>query len=180
MQLNCSVKNMQNNIWHTVHNWYYTYIPPGIVFPVQQVGFDCDVFPPWGLQGKIWVIISSPCIFSLQYTKLPYNSAIFIYRCVWLLLKLRAYNCTLSIISPPLLFAKIVCVGIFISNLSPPYTALWVLLIQKSTANDGNTLIFVFSSHHNSVDMKGLRNEVDKSTFCMMTGHTSIVFKLWP
>ena len=52
-------------------------------------------------------------------------------------------NCTPSIISPPLLFAKNVCGGIFISNLSPPYvqfTALWVLLIQKSTANDGNTV----------------------------------------
>ena len=38
----------------------------------------------------------------------------------------------------------------------------------------------MFSSHHNSIDMKGLRNEVDKSTSCTTTGHTNIVFKLWP
>ena len=47
-----------------------TYIPPSIVLPIQQLGVYCDNFPPWGLQGKLWLIIPSPCIFSLQSTTL--------------------------------------------------------------------------------------------------------------
>ena len=27
-----------------------------------------DNFPPWGLQGKLWLIFPSPCVFSLQST----------------------------------------------------------------------------------------------------------------
>ena len=35
---------------HTsVPKWVYRYILPTIVLPIQQVGFGCDTFPPWGL-----------------------------------------------------------------------------------------------------------------------------------
>ena len=38
-----------------LYSWV-VYIPPSIVLPIQQVGFK-DNFPPWGLQGKFWLII---------------------------------------------------------------------------------------------------------------------------
>ena len=49
-------------------------IPLSIDLPTQQVRFNCDIFPPWRLQGKIWLIIPSPCILGLQSTTLPYYS----------------------------------------------------------------------------------------------------------
>ena len=53
-------------------------IPPSIVLPIQQVGIYYDnLIPERGVQGKLWLIIPSPCIFSLPSTTLSENSTDF-------------------------------------------------------------------------------------------------------
>ena len=59
--------------------WKFTstlilHISQFVVLPIQQVGFNCGTFPPWGLQGKLPLIIPSPCIFSSQSTTLSYTT----------------------------------------------------------------------------------------------------------
>ena len=46
------VKNSRYMVHHHIGNWSSVYILPTIVLPIQQVGFNCDNFPPEGYKRK--------------------------------------------------------------------------------------------------------------------------------
>ena len=66
--------NLPILLWPVIKWFTATFILPSIVLPVQRLGFNGDIFPPWGLQGKLWLIIPSPCIFHLHYITLLYHN----------------------------------------------------------------------------------------------------------
>ena len=79
-QIECSLDgtmlqcNLPILLWPVIKWFTATFMLPSIVLPVQRLGFNGDIFPPWGLQGKLWLIIPSPCIFHLHYITLLYHN----------------------------------------------------------------------------------------------------------